>query len=63
VIILFNFSIYDYSVIKSIGNKNIAIVSNCEQLWILKIIFYGIIKAYIFLKNKFGSLVKAEHTF
>jgi insertion element IS1 protein InsB len=24
---------------------------------------YGIIKAYIFLRNKFGSLVKAEHTF
>ena len=23
----------------------------------------SIIKAYIFLKNKFGSLVKAEHTF
>ena len=29
----------------------------------LKIIFYGIIKAYIFLKNKFGSFVKAEHIF
>lgn len=24
---------------------------------------YRIIKAYIFLRNKFGSLVKAEHTF
>lgn len=23
----------------------------------------GIIKTYIFLRNKFGSLVKAEHTF
>ena len=24
---------------------------------------YGIIKAYIFLRNEFGSLVKVEHTF